>query len=268
MSVYLVGMILLFGLGAFILVFLLLTWLSEALVWLLARRRRGADRLLAAERREAQPYRASPDELLGLSRIPWMYLYALALLAGLGLYLFTHQLAVFLLAAVPFAVRAWLAGYRKRQLNAETLAFLIDVRIVLPLQGSLLRALQDVAQRGGTRLAKAAARYLAAGFQGSGLQLLERLAQDTHLPALQDLVAWMQAAEAGTMGSDVPFEHTLSRLRSEMVTALREQMQRIPTRLTVLVLPSLLGPTIVLLLYPVVARLLASMAGVGWGGGF
>ena len=38
--------------------------------------------------------------------------------------------------------------------------------------------------------------------------------------------------------------------------------------LALLVLPALLGPTIVLLLYPVVARLLANMSGVGWGGGF
>jgi hypothetical protein len=45
-------------------------------------------------------------------------------------------------------------------------------------------------------------------------------------------------------------------------------MQRIPTRLTVLVLPALLGPTIVVLLYPVVARLLAGMGGAGWNGGF
>ena len=45
-------------------------------------------------------------------------------------------------------------------------------------------------------------------------------------------------------------------------------MQRIPTRLTLLVLPALLGPAIVLLLYPLAARLLAGMSGMGWSGGF
>jgi hypothetical protein len=144
----------------------------------------------------------------------------------------------------------------------------MDVRIALPLQGSLLRALQEVARRGSTRLARLTARYLGSGFQGSGLELLDRLAQATRLPSLADLVAWTHAAEAGTLASDAPFEHALSRLRSEMYTAAREQMQRIPTRLTVLVLPALLGPTIVVLLYPVVARLLAGMGGAGWNGGF
>ena len=60
----------------------------------------------------------------------------------------------------------------------------------------------------------------------------------------------------------------LERLQAEMYTAARENMQRIPTRLTVLVLPALLGPAIVVLLYPVVARLLANMGGAGWSGGF
>jgi len=268
MNIALIGITFLFGLGLFVLMYLSLSSICSGLTWLASGRRRRIARLLGTASRGATPYRASQEDLLGLKNLPWLQIYAVALAAGLGLYLFTHQMLVLLLAAAPFAVRLWLANYRKRQLNAETLAFLMDVRIALPLQGSLLCALEEVAKRGCTRLAGVTTRYLASGFQGSGLELLERLAQDTRLPALQDLVAWMQASEAGTMGTDVPFEHALSRLRSEMVTSVREQMQRIPTRLTILVLPALLGPTIVLLLYPVVARLLASMAGVGWGGGF
>jgi hypothetical protein len=82
------------------------------------------------------------------------------------------------------------------------------------------------------------------------------------------LVTWTRAAEEGTLAADAPFEHALERLQAEMYTAARENMQRIPTRLTVLVLPALLGPAIVVLLYPVVARLLANMGGAGWSGGF
>jgi len=285
MNVYLSGTTFLFGLGLFILAYLLLSGVYAGLGWLVTGRRRRIASLLGATSRRAAPYRATQDDLLGLRKLPWLQIYALSLLAGLGLYLFTRQMVVLLLAVSPFAVRAWLANYRKRQLNAETLAFLMDVRIALPLQGSLLRALQEVARRSGMRpstglrrersgersgqsLAVVTARYLAGGFQGNGLELLERLAQDTAIPSLQDLVAWMQASEEGTLASDVPFEHALVRLRREMVTAKREHMQRIPTRLTILVLPALLGPTIVLLLYPVVARLLANMSGMGWGGGF
>ena len=70
------------------------------------------------------------------------------------------------------------------------------------------------------------------------------------------------------MKVDAPLEHALTRLRGEMYTAARENMQRIPTRLTVLVLPALLGPAIVVLLYPMVARLLAAMGGMSWAGGY
>jgi len=163
-------------------------------------------------------------------------------------------------------------------LNAEVLAFLTDLRLALPLQGSLLCALQEVAgreklsssqkSRPGGCLAVLTARILSGGFSGNGLELLEQLASSTRAPYLADLVAWTKAAEEGTLAADVPFEHALERLQAETYTAARENMQRLPTRLTVLVLPALLGPAIVVLLYPVVARLLANMGGAGWSGGF
>jgi len=258
---------LLFAMGVFIVAYLLLSWLVEAVMWLLYHHRRRIPRILELASGAGKAQTRQPDNLAE-DRIHWPYVYALSLLAGLGVYLFTQQMMALFLAVVPFAVRIWLDNYRKRRQNDEALAFLMDVRIALPLQGSLLRALQEVARRGSTRLARLTARYLGSGFQGSGLELLDRLAQATRLPSLADLVAWTHAAEAGTLASDAPFEHALSRLRSEMYTAAREQMQRIPTRLTVLVLPALLGPTIVVLLYPVVARLLAGMGGAGWNGGF
>ena len=258
---------LLFAMSVFIVAYLLLSWLVEAVTWMLYHHRRRIPRILELTSGAGKVQTRQPDNLAE-DRIHWPYVYALSLLAGLGVYLFTQQMMALFLAVVPFAVRVWLDNYRKRRQNDEALAFLMDVRIALPLQGSLLRALQEVARRGSTRLARLTARYLGSGFQGSGLELLDRLAQATRLPSLADLVAWTHAAEAGTLASDAPFEHALSRLRSEMYTAAREQMQRIPTRLTILVLPALLGPTIVVLLYPVVARLLAGMGGAGWNGGF
>jgi len=265
----------LFGLGSFLLLFTLLAWGAEALSWLFLRRRRWNLTLLRGERKEESP--GTPDDLLGLGKIPWVRITLLSLAAGIGLYAFTHQTLMLLLGLAPFAVRAWMTGYRKRQLNAEVLAFLTDLRLAMPLQGSLLRALQEVAGREkagasktnpGSRLAGITARILRGGFSGSGLELLEQLAERTQAPYLGDLVGWTKAAEEGTLAADAPFEHALERLQAETYTAARENMQRIPTRLTVLVLPALLGPAIVVLLYPVVARLLANMGGTGWGGGF
>ena len=270
----------LFGLGLFICTFTLLAWGLETIAWFFLRRRRWSLALLRGERKDNKVVQVTPDDLTGLGKIPWMLVYLLALAAGLGLYVFTQQMFVLFLAFVPFIVRTWLNGYRKRQVNAEVLAFLTDLRLAMPLQGSLLRALQDVARREaaqpskshsaspGGRLAGITARILSSGFSGSGLELLEQLAASTQAPYLGDLVTWTKAAEEGTLAADAPFEHALERLQAEMYTAARENMQRIPTRLTVLVLPALLGPAIVVLLYPVVARLLANMGGAGWSGGF
>jgi hypothetical protein len=270
----------LFGLGLFLLFFTALSSGTEAVSWIFLGRRRRSLALLRSTRPSARVVPATPDDLIGLGKIPWMPIYLLSMAAGLGLYALTRQTLTLFLAFVPFGVRTWLAGYRKRQVNAEVLAFLTDLRLAMPLQGSLLRALQDVAgreaedaakspsARPGGRLAGMTARMLAGGFNGSGLELLEQLAAGTQAPYLGDLVAWTKAAEAGTLAADAPFEHALERLQAETYTAARENMQRIPIRLTVLVLPALLGPAIVVLLYPVVARLLANMGGVGWGGGF
>ena len=256
----------LFCAGLFLLGFTLLSWLVEAVSWLLFRRQRRLLKFLSGSRPKA--VQVPPDDWLSLGKIPWVQFYILSFAVGLGLYAFTQQVMALALAAVPLAVRAWLTNQRKRQLNSEVLTFLTDLRLALPLHGSLLRSLQAVAEGGGTRLARRAARQLKVGFNGSGIDLLELLAHETRAPYLGELVAWTKAAEEGTLAADAPFEHALARLQAETTTEARENLQKIPTRLTLIVLPALLGPAIVALLYPVAARLLASIGGNGWSGGF
>jgi len=255
-----------FGVGLFLLVFSLLSGLAEAISWRLFRRQQRLLIFLSGSR--AKPVQAQSDDLLCLGRIPWVQIYILSFAAGLGLYFVTQQLMALSLAVVPFAVRAWMTNQRNRQMSADVLAFLTDLRLALPLHGSLLRSLQAVSDAGGTHLARLAARQFRGGFNGSGIDLLELLAKDTRAPHLSDLVAWTRAAEEGTLAADAPFEHALARLQAETQTAARENLQKIPTRLTLLVLPALLGPAIVALSYPVAARLIASIGGNGWSGGF
>lgn len=258
--------VILFGVGLFFLVFTMLSWLIDAISWRLYHRQHRLLAILTTNRSVAA--KVSPDELLGLGKIPWLQIYILSFAAGLGLYIFTRQLLVLFLAIVPFALRVWITNQRKRLLNVDVLAFLTDLRLALPLHGSLLRSLQVVAETGGTRLARLTARQFKGGFNGSGIDLLELLAKATQAPHLSDLVAWTSAAEEGTLAADAPFEHSLARLQAETQTAARENLQKIPNRLTLLVLPALLGPAIVALLYPVAARLLANIGGSGWSGGF
>jgi len=256
---------LLFGIGLFALTYLILQALGERLSWLILKQRksrfwrlRGATTIDDDER--------EPSDHQGTS---WLQAYVAGGLVALLLYSWTGQLMVLGLALVPPALRAWLKTYHRKQLEAETLDWLIDLRINLPLHGSLLRTMQVVSKNSQTRLAKLTNRYLSAGFQGDGLVLLERLAEDTELSHLDDLLARVRASTEGTLAIDQPFEHALERLRSEIYTQAREHQQRIPSRLTLLVFPILLGPAIALLIFPMAARLMATISGSsGWGGGF
>ena len=255
---------LLFGIGLFILAYLSLQGLSERLSWLILRQRKSRFWRLRGATTEQQ----TPPESGGQDN-RWIQVYLTSGLVVLLLYSWTNQMMVLGLALVPPALRAWLKAYQRKQLEAETLDWLIDLRINLPLHGSLLRTMQVVSKNSETRFAELTNRYLSAGFQGDGLVLLERLAEDTQLPFLDDLLARVKAATEGTLAIDQPFEHALERLRSEIYTQAREHQQRIPSRLTLVVFPILLGPAIALLIFPMAARLMATISGSsGWGGGF
>ncbi len=254
---------LLVGIGVFILAYLGLQSLGERIFWFaLKRRKANLWRLRGATTmpdEEQKPEEAGPS---------WAAIYLAGGMVGLLLYSWTGQIMVLGLILLPPALRSWLSAWRRRQLEADTLDWLIDIRINLPLYGSLLRTMQAVSKDSDTRLAQLTRRYLNAGFQGDGLELLKRLANETELPYLDDLLARVSAATDGTLSIDQPFEHALERLRSEIYTQAREHQQRIPSRLTLLIFPVLLGPTIALLLFPMAARLIATIGGAGWGGGF
>jgi len=254
---------LLFGIGLFALAFLILQALGERLSWLFLRQRTSRVwRLHGATTEQEGLTEDGKDNR-------WMQAYLATGLAVLLLYSWTGQMMVLGLALVPPALRAWLKTYQRKLFEAETLDWLIDLRINLPLHGSLLRTMRSVSNNSETGLASLTNRYLKAGFQGDGLALLERLAEDTELPYLDDLLARVRAATEGTLAIDQPFEHALERLRNEITTQAREHQQRIPSRLTLLIFPILLGPAIALLIFPMAARLMATISGSsGWGGGF
>jgi len=255
---------LLFGIGLFALAFLVLQALGERLSWLLLRQRKSRFWRLDGATTEQQ----GPPESGGVDN-RWVQAYLATGLVILLLYSWTGQMMVLGLAFVPPALRTWLKTYQRKQLEAETLDWLIDLRINLPLHGSLLRTIRSVSNNSETGLARLTDRYLKAGFQGDGLALLERLAEDTELPYLDDLLARVRAATEGTLAIDQPFEQALERLRSEIYTQAREHQQRIPSRLTLLIFPILLGPAIALLIFPMAARLMATISGSsGWSGGF
>ena len=150
--------------------------------------------------------------------------------------------------------------------------FLIDVRLHMSLQGSLLLGLESLAkttvetsvvyQRLQKRLKGSSAR--------SGLDLLNQLADDLKSPQLLRVVQRVQAAQqsGGVSDVDQAIAGVIEELNEEIGYQSEEQMQRLPLRITLLAMPFLLGPIVILLFYPLVDRILKTLSGVSIGGGF
>jgi hypothetical protein len=206
-------------------------------------------------------------DLLGLERIPWLGLYGIACLLAGWVYLQTRWLPGLLLALLPVGGRAWLVSLRKRRLRRDTWHFLMDLRLRLGLKGSLLTALMELARDGQTPLTALLKDYLRADCQG-GLAILSRMAEDTRLPYLEDVIARVEAAQAGTLRLDEALRQAMQRMQEEAETRQREQLQKIPARLILLAFPGLLGPALFVLVFPLVARVIAALQGLSWGGGF
>jgi hypothetical protein len=247
--------------------------LSGLLSWLVRLTQFGRVRLAltaftGATRAESAPrHRITQAELLGLDRIPWSALYGLAVLAGIAAYSQIRWLPILLVALLPVGIRSLLANLRRRELARQTWYFLMDLRLRLGLKGSLLLVLQEIANEGGSNLGTVLRTYLGTEQEGS-LAILSRMAEDTHLPFLSDLVARVQAAQSGTLRLDEALRQAMQRMQAEMETRQREQLQKAPSRLILLAFPGLLGPALFVLVFPLVARVIAAMQGYSWGGGF
>ena len=67
---------------------------------------------------------------------------------------------------------------------------------------------------------------------------------------------------------DQAIASSIEELNDEIAGQAEEQMQQMPTRITLLAMPFLLGPIVILLFYPLVDRILSTLAGTAIGGGF
>ena len=69
-------------------------------------------------------------------------------------------------------------------------------------------------------------------------------------------------------GVDQAVASAIEELNEEIAGQAEEQMQQMPTRITLLAMPFLLGPIVILLFYPLVDRILKTLSGTSIGGGF
>ncbi len=225
-----------------------------------------------------QAERTSEDELLGLARIPWTNLYALSALAGLGLFLLVGpSLGVSRLALLGLPVGVWLlkrylVHQRRRFMIGQVRQLLVDIRLHMSLSGSLLLGLENIARTTGanTPVYRALKRRMSGGSAKSGLEVLEQVAKDVNSVHLLRAAQRVRSAQqsGGVAGVDQAIVSSVEELNDEIAGQAEEQMQQMPTRITLLAMPFLLGPIVILLFYPLVDRILNTLAGTAIGGGF
>lgn len=221
----------------------------------------------------------SEDDILGLASIPWANLYAVTALISLVLFgLVGPSLsggASFALLTLPGLVwlfKRYLVQQRRRFLVGQVRQLLIDIRLHMSLTGSLLLGLENIARTTNEHgvVYRGLQRRMSGGSAKSGLDVLQQLAADLKSVHLLRVAQRVQSAQqsGGTLGVDQAIASAAEELNEEIAGQSEEQMQRLPLRITLLAMPFLLGPIVILLFYPLVDHILKTLAGTSVGGGF
>ena len=218
------------------------------------------------------------DEVYGLAGIPWTSLYvasallALILFVTLGPYLPGTKTALLMLPGLVWLVKRYLMYQRRRFLVPQVRQLLVDIRLHMNLAGSLLLGLENIARTTGetSPVYRALQRRMSGGSDKSGLDVLQQLAGDLKSLHLMRVAQRVQSAQqsSGVIGIDQAIASSIEELNEEIAGQVEEQMQQMPTRITLLAMPFLLGPIVILLFYPLVDRILRTLAGTAIGGGF
>jgi hypothetical protein len=220
----------------------------------------------------------SEDEILGLTRIPWTNLYAGAAILGLAMFFWIGQavpsirLGFLAAPALVWLFKGYLIRQRRRFLLGQLRQLLIDVRLHMSLRGSLLLGLESIASTTGeNQLVYRLLRLRMSGGQvKSGLEIFQQMAKDLKSAHLTRITQRIQAAQqsGGLLGVDQAVAKSIDELTDEINGQTEEQMQRLPLRITLLAMPFLLGPIVILFFYPLVDRILKTLSGTAIGGGF
>ena len=250
-----------------------------ALIRRLDRRfRRGRLAVLGLNNPIIQAQKDRDRRIFDQDRIPWDKIYLVTTVLGLVLFwMLGNSIAgarfIFLgLPALVWLVRYNLANQQKRQMAGAVRQFLLDLRLHMSLKGSLLLGMENMAQTtpGLTPVHRALHLRLLGGSVRSGLDVLRQIAGDLKSPQLLQALQRIQSAQqsGGPLDTDRALSASIEELNEVLTNQTDEQMQHLPLRITLLAMPFLLAPIVILLFYPLVDRILNTLSGVAVGGGF
>ena len=240
--------------------------------------RRGRLAVLGLNNAEQRKAVYTEDDVLGLTAIPWANLYAVAGLLGLmgfalvGPHIPAFRLAFLFAPVIVWGMKRYLVYQQRRFLAGQVRQLLIDIRVHMSLSGSLLLGLDSIVRSSQETsvVYLTLKRRMAGGLAKSGLDVLHQLAVDVKSTHLHRVVQRVRSAQqsSGLNGIDQAISHSIEELNEEIATVCEEQIQHLPLRITLLAMPFLLGPIVILLFYPLVDRILKTLAGTAIGGGF
>ena len=259
------------ALSAFVAMFLqdILSGLAHSFWWGKARRR--FMELARHSREESGPVGPPTlEELYGLPRVSWPALTLACGGAGLVISVSVFQLVPLMqaagvaAAAIPIAVRSYLRARGERRLQQQVRRFITDLRLSLAFVRSLGQSLYRLAGDVGsdapdprgilfTRLKQ----YLRTRMMPE--EILEHLASDLRSDELREL---LERVDAATRGNET-YANALQAVSASMWTdecaRAEEEIQSAGTRMILPMVGAMMGPLLVMVLLPAVARLLAGL---------
>jgi hypothetical protein len=261
----------LLGCGAFVMLYSIFGSIGE---WLLVSRKRGRAlrRLDALRIQAAKPgideYLPSEDELLGLDRIPWNNFYVLAIVLSVVLLVSVGSQVPGLrpVGVLPLALVWWwkrhLRGQRRQALQGQIRRFLSDLRMRCSLRGSVLLALEDLAGHPPEHnpVYQQLGQMFLGGHPASGQWVLDTLARRLQSSHLFEVAGAMTAQQEGSLDFDDYLRRKIAEIGESVRAHVGEELQKMPTQITFLAMPLLLGPVVVILIYPVADKVLRVMS--------
>jgi hypothetical protein len=258
-------------LSAAILMFLqdILSGLSRSLWWGQARRR--FMELARQSHEETGPaHPPTLEELYGLPRVSWPALMLACGVVGLAISISVFQLVPLMqmagvtAAALPVAVRSYLRARGQRRLRHQVQRFITDLRLSLAFVRSLGQSLYRLAGDVGSEapdprgiLFTRLRQYLRTRMMPE--EILEHLASDLRSDELRELLERVDAATRGNETYANALQAVSVSMWTDEVARADEEIQSAGTRMILPMVGAMMGPLLVMVLLPAVARLLAGL---------
>ena len=220
--------------------------------------------------REVEPARLkalTEEELYGVAGTSWGHLQLLAAGGGaiLTMLLFPPAAGLMRFAGVtaffvPWFLKSYLMGQGRRRVQGQVYAFITDLRLALALEGSLGPTLIHTQKQGPGILYERLGLYIETRLtSGAAHEVLQLLAQDMRSPDFDDLMHRLMAAERGLKSYEAALQDATERVSLEVYGRRMQALKAAPVRLIIPILLTIFAPTIVLVMYPLVASVVEGL---------